>query len=89
MRNKPVKRFSFDKLVDKKGGNQLSRMIINRDRCKACECCIRECPKHAISLTTEEFNKKGYRYVTINEEKCVKCGICYHMCPDCVFELEV
>ena len=61
---------------------------MDRERCKACECCIRECPVKAISLTVE-LNKKGYRVVDIDDEKCIKCGICYHMCPDCVLELEV
>lgn len=66
----------------------MSKMKINRDRCKACECCIRECPQKAIFLT-DELNKKGYRSVRIEDEKCIRCGICYHVCPDCVFELEV
>lgn len=66
----------------------MSKLKINEQRCKACECCIRECPADALYLT-EKLNEKGYQTIAVDEEKCRLCGICYYMCPDCVFELEV
>lgn len=66
----------------------LSNLKIDVERCKACGCCIRECPAEALHLT-QELNQKGYQVIAVDEEKCRKCGICYYMCPDCVFELEV
>ena len=65
----------------------MSKMKVNGARCKACECCIRECPRNAITLTSQ-LNKKGYQSVEIDESKCIQCGICYYVCPDCVFERE-
>ena len=65
----------------------MSKLSIDRKRCKGCGICIRECPKKAISFG-EELNEKGYKTVIIDDEKCVGCGVCYHMCPDCVLELE-
>lgn len=70
------------------GGDKVSKMIVNEARCKACGCCIKECPRGAISFTTHR-NKKGYESVMIDESKCTQCGICYYVCPDCVFEREV
>lgn len=64
----------------------MSKVKISKERCKSCGICIRECPKKAISISSE-VNEKGYKVVCIDDEVCIGCGICYHMCPDCVFEL--
>lgn len=64
----------------------MSRIKIDKERCKACGICIRECPKKAITLSGE-LNQKGYKTVTVDDSECIRCGICYYMCPDCVFEL--
>ena len=66
----------------------MSKMIVNLERCKGCQCCIGQCPREAIALSSK-FNAKGYQYVEIDSEKCVGCGICSYVCPDWVFESEV
>lgn len=65
----------------------MNKVVIKKERCKACGFCIRECPKKAISMTNET-NSKGYTTIKIDIEKCISCGVCYWVCPDCVFELE-
>ena len=65
----------------------MSKVNVNREWCKACGFCIRECPRQAIA-TTAEPNGKGYAAVAIDDAKCIKCGVCYWVCPDSVFEVE-
>lgn len=65
----------------------MSKVLIDKARCKACKTCVRACPKKALSLGSQ-INKKGYQIVEIDETQCIQCGICYYVCPDCVFELE-
>ncbi len=69
------------------GGSGLSKVTVNKERCKACQCCIKQCPKGAIGISSK-LNSKGYQYVEIDDEKCIQCGVCYYVCPDWVFESE-
>jgi 2-oxoglutarate ferredoxin oxidoreductase subunit delta len=75
-----AKRFNMEEAI-------LSKVIMHKERCKACGFCIRECPRKAIAMTAET-NSKGYTPVRVDDAKCVGCGICYWVCPDCVFEVE-
>lgn len=50
--------------------------------CVACGCCIKVCPKNAISIP------KGI-YAEINSELCVGCGKCAKECPASVITVEV
>ena len=47
---------------------------IDKDKCKGCSKCARQCPVGAISGEL----KSPY---TINQEKCIKCGACMAGCP--------
>lgn len=50
--------------------------------CVACGCCIKVCPKNAITIL------KGV-FAEINFELCVGCGKCAKECPASVITLEV
>lgn len=50
--------------------------------CAACGCCVKVCPKNAISVP------KGI-YAEINSESCVGCEKCAKECPASVITLEV
>lgn len=64
----------------------MKKLVIHKNRCKACGFCIDQCPKDALSFE-EEFNESGYAAVISDDSLCIKCGICYRVCPDSVFEL--
>lgn len=55
--------------------------IISKD-CVACGCCIKVCPKKAISIP------KGV-YAEVNDTLCVGCGICAKECPASTIVMEV
>lgn len=62
-------------------------ITIDKERCKGCGYCIRECPQKALYFS-EEKNLKGISFVQVVKEKCISCGICYTVCPDQVFEIK-
>jgi 2-oxoglutarate ferredoxin oxidoreductase subunit delta len=64
----------------------LKKLVIYKNRCKACGFCIDQCPKDALSLG-DEYNASGYAAVTVDEDECIRCGTCSRVCPDSVFEL--
>lgn len=64
------------------------RPLINTERCKGCELCIRVCPKKILEMSNET-NGQGVNYpVCIDEASCIACAFCATMCPDCVIEIE-
>ena len=63
--------------------------LINIERCKGCELCIRTCPKKILEMS-KETNSQGVNYpVCIDENACIGCTFCATMCPDCCIEIEV
>jgi 2-oxoglutarate ferredoxin oxidoreductase subunit delta len=60
----------------------MSRIVIDKDRCKACELCIDVCNKGLLALA-EELNLKGYHPIAIRDmESCTACGLCALVCPE-------
>ena len=58
------------------------KAIVSTQECVACGCCIKVCPRSAISIP------KGI-YAMIDEELCVGCGKCAKECPASIITLEV
>ena len=65
---------------------KLSKLHIEKTRCKGCGYCVEVCPKKALAFTGE-IGDQGYDTVGVNEELCIQCGACYRVCPDYVFEI--
>ncbi|MDD3237452.1 MAG: 4Fe-4S binding protein [Candidatus Gastranaerophilales bacterium] len=64
----------------------MGRIIVNRERCKACYLCLDVCPKKCIEKDTS-LNMKGCYPITFNEEKgCIGCAVCAKTCPDLAIE---
>ena len=53
---------------------KIAKIEIDKDKCKACGLCQRQCPVGAI-----EGQERNVR--VINQEKCIKCGTCIAACP--------
>jgi NADH-quinone oxidoreductase subunit F len=54
---------------------ELTRFSIDKEKCKGCGLCQKNCPADAIV----EVEKKIF---VIDQEKCIRCGVCYAVCPD-------
>ena len=57
------------------------KAVIDTNLCVACGCCVKVCPKAAISVP------HGI-YAVIDELLCVGCGKCTGECPASVISLE-
>lgn len=58
------------------------KAVVSIRECVACGCCIKVCPKGAISVP------KGI-HASIDSELCVGCGKCMQECPASIISLEV
>ncbi|ACM60398.1 NAD(P)-dependent iron-only hydrogenase diaphorase component flavoprotein [Caldicellulosiruptor bescii] len=52
----------------------LLRIVIDKDLCKGCGICAKNCPANAITGQI----KKPFE---IDQSKCIKCGVCIEKCP--------
>ena len=67
------------------------KVVIDRERCKGCYLCVRNCPVKVLEKDTEMNSTGTYPSKPVALEKCIACGNCYEVCPDVciqVFELE-
>lgn len=66
---------------------KMAKIIINKDKCKACFLCIEFCPKKILTVD-KDLNKLGYNSVNMDSKgECSGCCICAIMCPDCCIEV--
>lgn len=64
----------------------MGKIIVNKEKCKACYLCLEVCPKNAIEKDSK-LNGRGYYPVMFNDEKgCIGCAICAKSCPDLAIE---
>lgn len=52
--------------------------IDRKEDCCGCQACAQVCPKHCISMQSDE---EGFLYPRIDMEQCVHCGLCEKVCP--------
>lgn len=52
--------------------------ITDKAKCCGCTACVSACPKHCISMSSDE---EGFLYPLVDSKKCVNCGICEKVCP--------
>lgn len=65
----------------------MGKLKINTVRCKACELCIRACPKKVLALG-DRINAGGYTYVVLtDEDACISCACCAINCPDMAIDV--
>ena len=53
-------------------------IIVSKQLCTGCTCCMNICPKKAIHM---EESKDGFKYPIIDQDKCINCGLCKKTCP--------
>ena len=65
----------------------MSKVVIDQERCKACELCVTFCNQECLALGGE-MNSAGYFAVSfLKPETCKGCGLCAEMCPDLAIQV--
>lgn len=49
----------------------------NKEQCCGCTACKNICPRHAITMKSDE---EGFLYPIIDKDKCIKCKLCKKVC---------
>ena len=52
----------------------MTKVVIDKEKCKGCSACSRKCPVNAISGEIKQPFE-------IDQDKCIKCGVCIATCP--------
>lgn len=63
-------------------GKKRRQAVVEKKDCVACGCCVKVCPKQAITVT-------GGLFAQVDPEKCVGCGKCAKECLASVIEMRV
>ncbi len=67
---------------------RVSKVTIEKNRCKGCGLCVSTCPKQVLAMS-KEINDKGYFYAhAVNQPACTGCRFCAFMCPDVAICIE-
>lgn len=65
----------------------MAKTIIDKEVCKGCTLCVRECPTKIIEISAQS-NSLGYFYAFVTDnDKCIGCANCAVICPDCAIEV--
>ncbi|MCF0134319.1 MAG: NADH-quinone oxidoreductase subunit NuoF [Blautia sp.] len=71
-------------IVDKKCPahvcKNLMQYVIDKDKCKGCGLCAKQCPADAITRTDYVAPNHKLASMTIDQDKCLKCGMCIASC---------
>ncbi len=60
----------------------MAKILVDKERCKACGMCITVCPQKIIGMS-EGLNHTGSHYAEQTEEEgCIGCKLCGMICPD-------
>jgi 2-oxoglutarate ferredoxin oxidoreductase subunit delta len=65
----------------------MGKIIVNRERCKACALCTTACPKKLIHFSKEANSQGIYPIEASSEQECTGCALCAEVCPDVVIEV--
>lgn len=58
------------------------RPYVEREKCTACQLCVENCVRHALSISEPSFKGDIALYsVLVNEKACTGCGMCFRVCP--------
>lgn len=64
----------------------MGKIVLDREKCKACYLCIDVCPKKSIRIS-EELNNRGVYPAYFDESQgCIGCTMCAYRCPDLAIE---
>ena len=64
----------------------MGRIVLNRDKCKACYLCVDACPNKVLEAD-KSVNALGYYPIKVNPDKtCIGCAMCARVCPDIAIE---
>ena len=67
---------------------KVSKVTIEKNRCKGCALCVNTCPKKVLAMS-KEINDKGYFFACPeNQPACTGCRFCAFMCPDVAITIE-
>ena len=53
--------------------------VIDKVKCSGCGACYQKCPKHCISLISDN---EGFWYPRVDTEICIDCGLCEKVCHE-------
>jgi nitroreductase/NAD-dependent dihydropyrimidine dehydrogenase PreA subunit len=59
---------------NKRRGEEVSKISVEREKCTLCEACIETCPTHNFFMENSEVR-------VAHEEECIACGHCVSVCP--------
>ena len=68
------KEHAIDKVCRALECKAMAKITIDKEKCKGCGLCQKNCPVEAIEGEAREIR-------IINQEKCIKCGTCLVKCP--------
>jgi len=69
-------------MVEDNLGRSMSKIIIDKENCKACKICMALCPKQLI-FSDNAMNSNGFNHAQFKDNnECVGCAICAQSCPD-------